>query len=96
MNALKQSSLKEVKINVTHSWADIFSKKYLFMTIYGCVIYLFFNLNGANALLFYSTQIFRIGTGLEAQISARQGTLLMGFVMLLSPIASIFLIQKFS
>lgn len=52
---LKFSSLKEVVISVNHSWGAIFSTKYLFMTFYGCIIYLFFNLNGANALVFYST-----------------------------------------
>lgn len=52
---LKFSSLKEVVISVNHSWGAIFSPKYLFMTFYGCIVYLFFNLNGANALVFYST-----------------------------------------
>jgi len=55
INMLKFSSLKEVVISVNHSWGEILSQKYLFMTFYGCIVYLFFNLNGANALVFYST-----------------------------------------
>jgi len=49
----------------------MFNSKYKALAIYGIVIFSFFNLNGLNALIFYSNEVFTLGTDEIAQQNAR-------------------------
>ena len=72
-------------------------KKYYFKAFWiGCILSIFQQLSGINAVVFYSNELFRGNAeGDEGDKQARLGTLLFGTVNMLTALSSTFLLKMF-
>lgn len=74
----------------------MFSGAYIKVFIIGCVLSIVQQLSGINAVVFFSTDLFKGGeVGEAAEKSARIGTVIFGTVNMASALSSTFLLQRF-
>lgn len=53
-------------------------------------------MNGIDAMLIYSTKIFEVGEGRQAEVNGRYGTILMGAIQPLFSLFSFYFVDKWS
>ena len=90
-NADFNSELKE-KVSIV----QLFTARYRKAFIVGCLLAVFQQITGINAVIFYSNDIFTRGlSGYESEKSAKIGTMLVGVVNWAAAMSSIPLLTKF-
>lgn len=88
----KTPNEKEEKVPVS----ALFSKKYRGAFIVGCLLAIFQQLTGINAVIFYSNDIFVGGkVGYDSERAAKIGTVIVGVVNWASALAAIPLLTRF-
>ena len=72
---------------------DMFGPMYMKVFLIGCILSLVQQLTGINAVVFFSTDLFKgEGKGLDAEKAARIGTVIFGSVNMASALSSTFLL----